>query len=137
MKVKRIRSWNLNADNLDEMVRFYSDVLGADEGGRHNVGGTEVARLRLGATGIGLFDASDGEMPEGLARFVAHQVGVLGRDLLAILDQLQHRLFTFHGAFRAGEPGDAARGAANHARGPDGRGEGGQTTQRALEKGLV
>ena len=63
MKVKGIRSWNLNADNLEEMVRFYADVLGAEEGNRHSVGGAEVARLRLGAMGIGLFDAPDGPRP--------------------------------------------------------------------------
>ena len=62
-KVKGIRSWNLNADNLEETVRFYCEVLGAQEGSRQTIGGAAVARLRLGETGIGLFDGSGGPRP--------------------------------------------------------------------------
>lgn len=63
LKAKSIRSWNLNAEKFDEMVRFYRDVLGAEEGNRHKVGGVDVARLKLGNTGVGLFDASEGPRP--------------------------------------------------------------------------
>jgi catechol 2,3-dioxygenase-like lactoylglutathione lyase family enzyme len=57
-----MRSWNLNADNLEEMVAFYRE-LGAEESNRQTIGGAAVARLRLGAHGIGLFDASAGPRP--------------------------------------------------------------------------
>ena len=63
MKIKGMRSWNLNTEDLEASVRFYADVLGAEERGRHPIGGADVARLRLGATGIGLFDASQGPRP--------------------------------------------------------------------------
>ena len=63
MKVKGMRSWNLNTEDLEASVRFYADVLGAEERGRQSVGGADVARLRLGATGIGLFDAAQGPRP--------------------------------------------------------------------------
>lgn len=63
IKAKAVRSWNLNAEKFEDMVRFYREVLGAQEGQRHPVGGVEVARLRLGETGIGLFDATEGPRP--------------------------------------------------------------------------
>ena len=63
MKIKGMRSWNLNTEDLEASVRFYADVLGAEERGRQNIGGADVARLRLGATGIGLFDAVQGPRP--------------------------------------------------------------------------
>lgn len=63
IKAKGIRSWNLNAEKFDETVRFYRDVLGAEEAQRHNVAGVPVARMRLGSTGLGLFDATEGPRP--------------------------------------------------------------------------
>ena len=63
IKAKSVRSWNLNAEKFDEMARFYREVLGGEEGQRHPVGGVQVARLKLGSTGIGLFDASEGPRP--------------------------------------------------------------------------
>jgi predicted enzyme related to lactoylglutathione lyase len=63
IKAKSIRSWNLNAEKFDEMVRFYGEVLGAEESQRHQVAGVDVARLRLGTTGLGLFDATEGPRP--------------------------------------------------------------------------
>ncbi len=63
IKAKSVRSWNLNAEKFDAMVHFYKDVLGAEEGQRHSVGGVDVVRLKLGTTGIGLFDASEGPRP--------------------------------------------------------------------------
>ena len=63
VKAKTLRSWNLNADNLEESVKFYRDLLGADESNRHQVQGADVVRLKLGDFGIGLFDASGGARP--------------------------------------------------------------------------
>ena len=63
LKVKGLRSWNLNPDDLEKTVQFYRDVLGAEEAQRHTVAGAAVARLRLGASGIGLFDGADGPRP--------------------------------------------------------------------------
>ncbi len=62
-KAKGVRSWNLNAEKFDEMVAFYKNVLGGEEGQRHPIGGVEVAHLKLGGSGIGLFDASAGPRP--------------------------------------------------------------------------
>ena len=58
-KLTEMRSWNLHADSLDEMVKFYRDGLGAEETNRHTVGGVPVARLKVGSSGMGLFDASE------------------------------------------------------------------------------
>ena len=63
MKTLRLRAWNANADNLDEMVAFYRNVLGAEEQMTHVVGGVNVSRLRLGASSLGFFDASEGPRP--------------------------------------------------------------------------
>ena len=62
-KITGMRSWNLNADNLTQMVAFYEVGLGAAETGRQNIAGAEVVRLRLGEHGIGLFDGSQGPRP--------------------------------------------------------------------------
>ena len=62
-KVTGLRSWNINAEAFESTVRFYQDVLGAEEAVRHQVAGTNVVRLKLGSTGLGLFDAKDGPRP--------------------------------------------------------------------------
>ena len=62
-KVTGLRSWNINAEAFEATVRFYQDVLGAEEGMRHQVAGANVVRLKLGSTGLGLFDAKDGPRP--------------------------------------------------------------------------
>ena len=59
-KVTGLRSWNINAEDFASTVRFYQDILGAEEGMRHQVAGANVVRLKLGSTGLGLFDAKDG-----------------------------------------------------------------------------
>ena len=59
MKVLRMRSWNFHADNLDEMTRFYQNALGAELRAQQTIGGVKVARLRVGETGLGFFDASE------------------------------------------------------------------------------
>jgi catechol 2,3-dioxygenase-like lactoylglutathione lyase family enzyme len=58
-----LRSWNINAEGFEAMVRFYRDGLGAEETTRHQVVGANVVRLKLGSTGLGLFDAADGPRP--------------------------------------------------------------------------
>jgi len=62
-KVKGIRSWNVNADNLDEMVKFYRDFLGGEEGRTATIGGVTVAHVALGDLTLGMFDASEGPRP--------------------------------------------------------------------------
>jgi catechol 2,3-dioxygenase-like lactoylglutathione lyase family enzyme len=59
-----LRSWNINAEDFEAMVRFYRDGLGAEESRRHQVAGANVVRLKLGSTGLGLFDAKDGPRPD-------------------------------------------------------------------------
>ena len=63
MKILRLRSWNFHADNLDKMMKFYQEVLGANLRTTHAVNGVKVARLRLGETGVGLFDTSEKKAP--------------------------------------------------------------------------
>lgn len=62
-KVSGLRSWNLNAESLESVVRFYRDALGAEETTRHQVAGANVVRLKLGRTGLGVFDAKEGPRP--------------------------------------------------------------------------
>ncbi len=63
VKLTRLRSWNIHADKLDEMMRFYRDVLGAELRTRQSIAGVSVARLQLGGAGLGLFDASKERFP--------------------------------------------------------------------------
>ena len=62
-QLTRFRSWNFHANNLDEMVAFYKDVLGAELRTTQTVTGVKVVRLRLGGVGIGLFDAAKERAP--------------------------------------------------------------------------
>ena len=62
-KLTGLRSWNFNAEGLEETVRFYRDALGVDQIQRQTVGGVEVARLTVGSASVGLFDASEGPRP--------------------------------------------------------------------------
>jgi hypothetical protein len=48
-KVTGLRSWNINTEAFESTVRFYQDVLGAEEAMRHQVAGANVVRLKLGA----------------------------------------------------------------------------------------
>jgi len=61
--VSGLRSWNINAEDLDAAIRFYRDVLNAQETTRHQVAGADVVRLKVGRTGLGVFDASNGPRP--------------------------------------------------------------------------
>ncbi|MEA2641621.1 MAG: Glyoxalase/Bleomycin resistance protein/Dioxygenase superfamily [Chloroflexota bacterium] len=62
-EVKGIRSWNVNAERLDETVRFYRDIVGGEEGRTATIGGVTVAHIKLGNLTLGLFDASEGPRP--------------------------------------------------------------------------
>ncbi len=62
-KVSFLRSWNFHADNLDGTTKFYREVLGAELRKTHTVAGVKVARLQLGASGIGLSDTSEKKAP--------------------------------------------------------------------------
>jgi catechol-2,3-dioxygenase len=63
MKVRRMRSWNFHADNLDQMAKFYQQALGAEVTAQQTIAGVKVLRLRAGETGLGLFDASEKRAP--------------------------------------------------------------------------
>jgi predicted enzyme related to lactoylglutathione lyase len=62
-KVSGLRSWNMNAESFESVVRFYRDALGAEETTRHQVAGADVVRLKVGRTGLGVFDAKNGPRP--------------------------------------------------------------------------
>ena len=62
-KVSGLRSWNMNAESFESVVRFYRDALGAEETTRHQVAGADVVRLKVGRTGLGVFDAKNGARP--------------------------------------------------------------------------
>ena len=62
-KVSGLRSWNMNAESFESVVRFYRDALGAEETTRHQVAGADVVRLKVGRTGLGVFNAKDGPRP--------------------------------------------------------------------------
>jgi predicted enzyme related to lactoylglutathione lyase len=55
-----IQSVNWNAPDPAAAERFYVEVLGGKVTARHQVRGVDVVRVRVGATGLGLFDASHG-----------------------------------------------------------------------------
>ena len=44
-KILGMRSWNLNAGDLEEMVGFYRDKLGVEESGRQTIAGASVVEL--------------------------------------------------------------------------------------------
>ena len=58
MKTLRMRSWNFHAENLDQMAQFYRQALGAEVTAQQTIAGVNVYRLRVGETGLGLFDAA-------------------------------------------------------------------------------
>ncbi|MDE0029577.1 MAG: VOC family protein [Deltaproteobacteria bacterium] len=62
-KLTQFRSWNFNADDLEQTVSFYQDVLGATVRKKHKVAGVDVVRLNLGNAVLGVFDASKDRHP--------------------------------------------------------------------------
>lgn len=61
--VKGLRSWNLNAADLQATARFYREVLGAEQRQSQSIAGATVIRMDAGGIGIGLFDAAQGSRP--------------------------------------------------------------------------
>src|SRR6266581_3457155 len=59
-KVKGVRSWGINADNFDETVKFYRDLLGAEEGPTRVVGSAPVTHVDVGGLVVGICDAAQG-----------------------------------------------------------------------------
>ena len=83
VKTTSFRSWNLNATNVEETVRFFRELLGAEDGQSHPAGGVNVTGLRLAGIGIGLFDASGGPRP-GVPH---HTIGIEGPDTAEALSK--------------------------------------------------
>ena len=100
MKVRSLRSWNTNADNLDDMVAFYQNSLGATIERTHTVGGVNVARLKLGNTTVGLFDASQGPRPG-----VPHHTFEIeeGEDSATVVKELESNGVTVDGIRQHGD----------------------------------
>lgn len=99
LKVVRFRSWNTHGDNLDEMTRFYRDILGADLRATHAVAGVQVARMQLGGVGLGLFDASK----ERVAGVPHHTFEIEGpSDPEALLKELESKGVKVDGIRRHG-----------------------------------
>jgi predicted enzyme related to lactoylglutathione lyase len=73
LRAEGMRSINWNAPDPEAAVRFYTEVLGGEVRTRHQVGGVDVVRVRVGDLGIGLFDAS-----KGPARGVPHHTLQMG-----------------------------------------------------------
>lgn len=62
LKAEGLRTVNWNAPDLQAAERFYTEVLGGTAA-RHQIGGVEVAHVRIGESVVGLFDASGGARP--------------------------------------------------------------------------
>lgn len=62
-KLTKFRSWNFHAEDLDETVRFYQDVLGAKFRKTNTVSGVKVVRLDVAGVVLGVFDASKDRAP--------------------------------------------------------------------------
>lgn len=59
-RAEGIQSINWIAPDAQAAERFYTEVLGGTIRLRHQVRGTDVVRVQVGDTGIGLFDGSAG-----------------------------------------------------------------------------
>src|SRR5918997_6163433 len=59
-RAEGLQSVNWNAPDPHAAERFYTEVLGGKVTTRHQVRGVDVVRIRVGTTGIGIFDASRG-----------------------------------------------------------------------------
>jgi len=62
-KVKAVRTWQINADNFDETVSFYRDVLGGTEGPTRLAGEAPVTHVDVGGVAIGICDQAKGGRP--------------------------------------------------------------------------
>lgn len=59
-KVKAVRSWQMNADNFDDMVSFYRDLLGGTEGPTRMTGEAPVTFVDVGGLVLGICDEAKG-----------------------------------------------------------------------------
>jgi predicted enzyme related to lactoylglutathione lyase len=59
-RAEGLQSVNWNAPDPRAAERFYTEVLGGKVTTRHQVRGVDVVRIRVGSTGLGIFDASAG-----------------------------------------------------------------------------
>ncbi|MCY4489774.1 MAG: VOC family protein [Deltaproteobacteria bacterium] len=62
-ELTQFRSWNFNAEDLEQTVSFYQEVLGATVRKKHKVAGVDVVRLNLGGAVLGVFDSSKDRHP--------------------------------------------------------------------------
>ena len=62
-RATRLRTWNINAADMEATVAFYRDVLGGEVTTRHQARPGDVTRLKFGNSGLGVFDAKDGPRP--------------------------------------------------------------------------
>jgi predicted enzyme related to lactoylglutathione lyase len=60
VQAEGMQSVNWNAPDPAAAEHFYVEVLGGKITARHQVRGVDVVRVRVGTTGLGLFDASHG-----------------------------------------------------------------------------
>jgi len=59
-KVKAVRSWQMNADNFDETVKFYRDLLGGSEGPTRMAGDAPLTFVDVGGLVLGICDEENG-----------------------------------------------------------------------------
>ena len=59
-KVRAVRSWNLNADNFEETMMFYRDLLGGVEGPTRMTGEAPTSFVDVGGLVLGISDAAKG-----------------------------------------------------------------------------
>ncbi len=61
--VKAVRTWQINADNFDETVSFYRDLLGGTEGPTRLAGEAPVTNVAVGGVVLGICDQAKGGRP--------------------------------------------------------------------------
>ena len=59
-KVTSVRSWNLNAENFDDTVSFYRELLGGAEGPTRMSGDAPTTFVDVGGLVLGVSDAAKG-----------------------------------------------------------------------------
>src|SRR5687768_8012934 len=62
-KVKAVRTWQINAENFDETVKFYRDLLGGTEGPTRMAGDAPLTHVDVGGVVIGICDQDKGGRP--------------------------------------------------------------------------
>jgi len=85
---------HLFAANLDESIRFYRDMLGAEVVLDADVGGSRNVLLRLGSGHINFYD----QAPRDAGRGGMHHLGVRTDDLTALVAHMAAKGFRFRKA---------------------------------------